>query len=81
MAIYDVVGFTGSMIIVALYFANQQGWVRAEQWQYSFFNLLGAVLILISLYWAWNFPSVVIEGFWAIISLYGLFKSPGRASG
>jgi hypothetical protein len=74
-AIYDIVGFAGAAVFVAAYFANQQRWLRSEDWRYPFANLVGAVLILVSLVFEWNFPSVVIEVFWAIISLYGMAKS------
>ena len=72
---YDIVGFAGAAVFVAAYFANQQRWLRSEDWRYPFANLVGAVLILVSLVFEWNFPSVVIEVFWAIISLYGMAKS------
>ena len=36
---------------------------------------IGASLILISLFYEWNFPSVVIEIFWVAISLYGMAKA------
>jgi hypothetical protein len=30
---------------------------------------------LISLFFAWNLPAVIIEGFWIVISFYGLFRA------
>jgi hypothetical protein len=32
---------------------------------------VGAVLILLSLITAWNLPAAIMEGFWALISIYG----------
>jgi hypothetical protein len=74
---YDIAGFAGATLGIAAYFANQQRWLRSDDWRYPFVNLVGASLILVSLCFAWNFPSVVIEVFWAIISLWGIIKSLG----
>ncbi len=63
---YDLVGFAGAAVL---------RWLPSEDWRYPFANLIGAVLILVSLIYEWNFPSVVIESFWAVISLYGMAKS------
>ncbi|HME23795.1 MAG TPA: hypothetical protein VKI44_21125 [Acetobacteraceae bacterium] len=59
---------------MAAYFANQQGWLSAEDWRFTAANLVGSLLILTSLWTAWNFPSAVIEVIWAAISLYGLIR-------
>lgn len=75
---YTVAGFIGAAMVVVAYFANQQGWLSSEDWRYPLANLIGASLILVSLYTEWNFPSAVIEGFWALISLYGLMRRAGR---
>jgi len=72
---YDMAGFAGAAIAIAAYFANQQRWLRSDDWRHPFANLVGASLILVSLFFAWNFPSVVIEVFWALISLWGIVKS------
>jgi hypothetical protein len=72
-----IAGVVGSARIVFAYFANQQGWLSAENWIYSLANLVGAVLILVSLITAWNLPAFIIEGFWALISIYGLLKHGG----
>src|SRR5260370_34080744 len=75
---YDIVGFAGAAGFVAAYFANQQRWLRSEEWRYPFANLIGAVLILVSLVFEWNFASVVIEVFCVIISVYSLAQSLGE---
>ena len=78
MAAYDIVGFIGTLVLIAAYFANQQRWLRSDDWRFPAANLAGAVLILFSLLFEWNFPSVVIEVFWIAISLWGVGKSLRR---
>lgn len=79
MALTDLVGFAGAAIIIAAYLANQRGRLPSDDRRYPLANLIGAALILVSLYFEWNFPSAVIEGFWIAISLYGLARSSGRS--
>ncbi|RJX67066.1 permease [Altererythrobacter sp. N1] len=38
-------------------------------------NLLGAALLTVSLLVHTNWPSLVLEGFWAAIAIYGLVKA------
>jgi hypothetical protein len=75
LPIYDLAGFLGAAIIVVAYFAMQQRWLNALDWRFPAANLLGSLIILVSLWFEWNFPSVVIEIFWALISLMGLARS------
>jgi len=71
----DLLGLIGSIAIALTYFANLQGMVKTEGWLYSLLNFTGASLILLSLYQAWNLPAAVMEGFWALISAYGLVRA------
>jgi hypothetical protein len=71
---YTVVGIAGAGCYVIAYFGILQGWLKASNWRFPAVNLLGAVLVLVSLADAWNLPSVVLEGFWAAISCYGLMR-------
>lgn len=73
-------GLLGSAFVIVAFFANQQGWLSASDWRYSLVNLVGALLILISLYAEWNLPSAVIEAFWAAISIYGLWRARRTAA-
>lgn len=72
--IYRAIGLVGAAIFVIAYFANQARWLDSRDWRFPAANLAGALLILASLFAEWNLPSVVIEAFWAAISVYGLTK-------
>jgi hypothetical protein len=78
--ILTLAGIVGAAIVIAAYFANQQGWLSSDNLRYPLANLVGAALILLSLWGAWNLPAAVIEGFWVAISLYGLTRTLRRAS-
>jgi hypothetical protein len=71
---YDIVGTLGVAIIVLTYVMLTIERVRSDQLIYSVLNGLGAALILVSLYFEFNFPSLVVESFWLLISLFGIGK-------
>ena len=72
--LYAVVGVVGAVIVMIAYFGTQAGWLRADDPRCAIANLVGAVLITISLYAAWNLPAFLMEVFWVLISLYGLVR-------
>ena len=71
-------GIVGAGLVVIAYFATIQGWLASSDWRFPAANLAGSLLILASLYQAWNLPSVVIEVFWAAIGVYGLVRNLRR---
>ena len=68
---FTLTGIVGTALMVAAYFATQQGRLTAKDWRYPLANLVGAILMLVSLVSAWNLPVAIIESFWAVISVYG----------
>ena len=77
---YDILGTLGVAIIVLTYILLQTERVRSDQLVYSLMNAIGAALILVSLYFDFNLPSVVVEVFWLLISLFGIGKYVSRRS-
>ena len=71
---YDVLGTLGVGVIVVTYLLLQLGRIKSNQLVYSLLNLLGAAFILISLYYEFNLPSVIVEAFWLVISIFGILK-------
>lgn len=71
---YTLVGFVGMACIIAAY-----GYLTWSETPNPFIlhgtNLAGAALLTVSLLIHTNWPSLVLEGFWAAIALYGLGKA------
>lgn len=74
----DLVGYLGGATIAVGYLLNQRGRLRSEDWRYPAINLFGSLLLLVSLAWNLNPPSVVMEVFWSSISVYGIRRSLRR---
>ncbi len=71
----DLIGYVGVAFVVVTYFLSQIGRMDATRPLYPALNAIGAVMILVSLYYRPNPPSVVIEGFWLVISVVGLVRA------
>ena len=70
----DIIGTIGTLLIVLAYFLLQLEKIASSSLAYSIINLVGSLLLLYSLYFNWNTPSVLIEVFWLSISTMGLVK-------
>lgn len=70
----SIVGFVGTACIIAAY-----AYLTFQDEPNPFIlhgtNLTGAALLTVSLLVHTNWPSLVLEGFWAAIALFGLFKA------
>lgn len=71
---YDILGTIGVAIIILTYVLLQIERVRSDQLIYSLLNAIGALLILLSLYFNFNLPAFFVEFFWLLISLFGIGK-------
>ncbi len=71
----DLAGYAGAGIIGLAYFLNQHGSLRSNDWRYPASNLFGSCLVTVSLLYHFNAPSLAIEMFWSVISVYGIAKN------
>jgi predicted membrane protein len=73
--IYQWIGFIGMIFIVWAYYLLQAKKSDITSLYYQLLNLIGAVLLLISLFVHFNLGSFIIEVFWIIITIYGIYKN------
>jgi hypothetical protein len=70
----NIIGISGTALLIGSYFLLQKGRVKSDDWSYLWANLIAAIMIFYSLFWFWNWASVLIEIFWISITLYGMAR-------
>ena len=70
--LHDLIGNIGVGLILVTYLLLQMGKIASESIWYSLANVLGSVLVAISLIYDFNLSAFVIEVAWALISLIGI---------
>jgi len=71
----DVIGIIGVFIIVVAYILMQIDKMDPKGFNFSLLNTIGAIFILVSLYYDWNLASFIMEVIWLSLSLYGAIKA------
>jgi hypothetical protein len=70
----DVIGLTGSAIFIAAFaYANVAEILNKRL--FNALNLIGAILLLTSLYYHFNLAATVLEVAWGLIALVGLINT------
>jgi hypothetical protein len=72
--LFDLVGFIGVLLIVVAYLLLQLDKLPSSSPKYSLLNAAGALLIIVSLVFAFNLSAFIVEVFWFLISLLGLWR-------
>jgi hypothetical protein len=73
--IAHIIGLVGMACVVVAFHMTVNGHWPGQSVKFNSVNLVGAILLLISLCVHFNLGSFVIELFWIAISLRGLWKA------
>ena len=70
----NIIGMIGTLLVVGCYFLMQLNKLDPKGLRFNLINLLGATFLLLSLLVHFNLPSFVIELFWIIASIIGIYN-------
>lgn len=76
----DIIGYFGSITVVALYYLSLTGGINTRGLRYPLVNLVGCFLIMVSLVYSFNPASFAIEIFWSTVSIIGIARYFSRRS-
>lgn len=71
---HELLGLGGVATIVGAYLLLQLGRLDPRRLAYPAANGLGASLVVLSLLYDFNLAAFVVEGFWVLISLFGIVR-------
>ena len=74
MNLVDWIGFIGVFLILLAYFLQTIRRIEATSIYYILLNLFGAILACSASVLLKYIPFIILEGAWAIVSLFSLFK-------
>lgn len=73
-SIYDFIGNIGVFFIILGYLLLQTNKIKSSDLKFSLLNIFGAGLIIISLLKNFNISAFIIEAFWILISIIGIYN-------
>ena len=74
MTLPDILGVVGVGLILIAYAGATNGRLDPKKAPALLLNLVGALLILGSLYFDFNLSAVLMEGAWALVAVIGLIR-------
>lgn len=72
MTLVDWIGFAGVTILLLAFFFNLKGLIHSGGLMYLFLNIIGAGLACMASVLLKYWPFIILEGCWAIVSVFGL---------
>ena len=70
----DGVGVLGSLLLCIAYASVSSQWLASNSIRFQIMNLVGALLLLASLWTRPNYGAILIEIVWAMIATVSLFR-------
>ncbi len=75
MTYNDLIGTIGVGLILFAYFLNTARLLNSDSKLFYLINIIGALLACYASYLISYLPFVILEGTWALVSIYGLMKT------
>ena len=76
MAIYfvNIVGWTGTVLMVVAYFLVSTGKIKSNATTYQLMNLFGAIFLGTNVFYQKAWPAFAFETLWVLIAIYALIR-------
>jgi hypothetical protein len=70
----EIVGWSGSAMVVAAYILNIRGKLQARSAVYIWLNIVGSIFLIGYTFYLKAYPNTVVNLIWVIVAAYSLIK-------
>ena len=74
IAIHSILGWLGMILLILGYLMISFKKIRTKSKRFHLINLVGSVFLFTDAIYSLNFPVIVLNFFWAVISIVALVK-------
>lgn len=74
MPLYEIIGLFGVALMLLAYGLLMSGRMGSDNAAFHGMNLSGSLMVLYSLMFDFNLPTVIIETAWSGVALFGLWR-------
>jgi uncharacterized membrane protein len=74
MTLPDIGGLVGVFMMLVAYAMGASGKLKTDELPSLAVNLVGSLMVVVSLLYRFNLPAFIMEASWALVALYGLAK-------
>jgi hypothetical protein len=74
----DIIGWLGSVMVIAAYAMNIAGKMAAHSKPYYALNIFGSACLIVNTIYHHAIPSAVVNIIWVLIALFALFRERFR---
>jgi hypothetical protein len=71
---YQLISIVGAVVILSAYGAQQMKKLHAESVAYQLMNFIGGTCLCIAAVAAQQYGFIILEGTWAVLSAWGLWR-------
>lgn len=68
--VFTIIGWIGVLVFIIAYLLLSLNKLSAQKTTYHWFNVFGAVCLVLNSYESQDIPSVAVNGLWGLIALY-----------
>jgi len=73
--IVNILGWVGSLLLIAAYYLNSKNWFTAQSFEYQLLNLIGSVCLIVNTVYFGAYPSAAVNVIWVFIGAYYLMNN------